>query len=90
MRGEGPGCRSSGLVEADAVFGHSLQVRSGGTLITIKAQVIRSHRVQHDEQYIGRLGRRQSSAFFTPLLDSVGSEDQARLDQDHPQKDRKT
>ena len=88
VRGERPRSCRSGLVEADSLFSQSLEIRACAALVAVEAQVIGPHRVQHDQEHVGRVGGRQGTALLSPSLEPVSPEDPARLNHDHHEKDR--
>ena len=59
-------------------------------MVAVKTQMVGPHRVQHDQEHVGRIGRRQRTPGFAPLLDPVSREHRARHDQDQSQEARET
>ena len=90
VRRERPGCGGARCVEANTPFGQALERRRRGTMISVEAQSIGPHRVQHDQEHVGRIGRRQRAAGFAPLLEPVSTEQGDGQDHDQSEQSGKT
>ena len=81
---------SRSRVQIVASLGQPLQVGSGRTPISIKAQAVTPDRIQHDEENVRGTSRRQGTTRFAPLLQPVSTKYRTRQQQDRSQKNGKS
>ena len=90
VRRERPRGGRARSIEPNPVLGQPLQVGSGRTPISIKAQAVTPDRIQHDEENVRGTSRRQGTTRFAPLLEPVFTKYRTRQQQDRSQKNGKS
>ena len=85
VRHQRPGRGCAGRVEANPVLARRSSVGVVGAAISIEAQVIRPHCIQHDQEDVGRAGRRPGTGGFAALFEPISTDDRGGQDEDHSQ-----
>ena len=69
-------------VEADSPSRRFIQRQAGGPLVAVETQVLRRHRVEHDQDDVGRARRGQGTSLLSPLAHSTDAPLPRRQDHD--------
>ena len=88
MRGERPGGRCAGLLEANSPRRQAVEGRRGRAVVAISAQVVGPHGVEHDKEDVGRAGRGHGTTRFMPLFDGIAQLDRSGRKHRHHHQNR--